>query len=68
MKFTSDIGIGLKFDIIYFLGGKDNISIATINRNARNQLALNSTRIRFDVNKVAPVSEAMVYCTSNIQE
>ena len=40
----------------------------TINRKTRNQLTLNSTRFRFDVKKLTPVSEAMVYCTSNIQD
>ena len=67
MKFTPDIGIGLKFDMIYFLR-KIDISVATINRKTRYQLNLNSTRIRFDVEKLTSVSETMANCTSNIQE
>ena len=53
VKFISGIGIGLKFDI----ERKIDISIATINRKTRNQLNLNSTRIRFDVK--TPVSESL---------
>ena len=53
MKFTPGIGIGLKFM-------KIDISIETLNRKTRNQLTLNSTRIRFDVRKLTPVSETML--------
>ena len=67
MKFTPDIGIGLKFDIIYIFR-KIGISMATTNRKTRYQLNLNSTRIRFDVKKLTPVSETRVYSTSNMQE
>ena len=42
--------------------------MVTINRKTRYQLNLNSTRIRFDVEKLTPVSETMVYCASNTQE
>ena len=44
------------------------ISMATTNSQTRYQLNLNSTRIRFDIKKLTPVSKTMVYCTSNIQE
>ena len=50
MKFAPDNGIGLKLDIINFIK-KMYISVATIIRKTRNQLNLNSTRIRFDVKK-----------------
>ena len=45
---------------------KIDISIETLHRSRkiRNQFTLNSTRIRFDVKKLAPVSETMVYFTS----
>ena len=55
MKFTPDVGIGLKFDMIYFFR-KIDISMVTINRKTRYQLNLNSMRIRFDVEKLTPVS------------
>ena len=42
--------------------------MASTNRKTRYQLNLDSTRIRFDVKKLTPVSETMVYCTSNMQE
>ena len=48
MKFTPGIGIGLKFDMIYFFR-KIDISMATTNRKTRYQLDLNSTRIGCDV-------------------
>ena len=67
MKFIPDIGIGLKFDMIYFFR-KIDISMATTNGKTRYQLNLNSKRIRFDVKKLIPVSETMVCCTSNMQE
>ena len=42
--------------------------MVTINRKTRYQLNLNSTRIRFDVEKLTPVSETFVYCISNTRE
>ena len=42
--------------------------MATKNRKTRYQLNLNSTRMTFDVKKLTPVSETMLYCTSNMQE
>ena len=36
MKFTSDIGLGMKFDIIHIFR-EINISMATISRKPRNQ-------------------------------
>ena len=67
MKFTPDIGIGLKFDMIYFLG-KSIFPWQRQTEKQDTQLNLNSTRIRFDVKKLTPVSETMVYCTLNMQE
>ena len=45
MKFSQHIEIGL--DRLFFR--KIDISMATIDRKTRNQLNLDSTRIRFDV-------------------
>ena len=39
--------------------------MATINRKTRNQFNLNSTRIRFDVKKLTPVSESICMLISN---
>ena len=57
--------IEVSYDTVF---GKIDISMVTINRKTRYQLNLNSTRIRFDVKILTPVSETMVYCTSNTQE
>ena len=50
MKCAPDIGIGFKLDKVNFIR-KIDISLATVNRKTRNELNLNSTRIRFDVKK-----------------
>ena len=48
MKFTPDIGLGLKFDIIYIFR-KIDISMATLNSKKKKQLNFTSTRIILDI-------------------